>query len=166
MGHPCPNDTSCAGTHGLQGLKSHERPGQLGKQQVLCQPVDAPTVRRVREGTACARSRQPPPWGHDCTGEGGNSWQGLGIQQAFKIGDKKTCQPSYCYTNDSNTAPWVAMSLGGITGISLGWALASAREIRPGTATMIPNSAFWGTWFGLSMGKPPVSRMMGSGPRC
>jgi hypothetical protein len=81
------------------------------------------------------------------------TWQGLGIQQAFGIGDQETCQQGFCYTNNSDTAPWAAISLGGVAGLSVGWALASAKEIRPGTATMISNTAFWGTWFGLSVGR-------------
>lgn len=81
------------------------------------------------------------------------TWQGLGVQQAFGIGDRETCQQSFCFTDNSETAPWAALSLGGVAGLGVGWALASAKEIRPGTATMISNTAFWGTWFGLSVGK-------------
>jgi hypothetical protein len=81
------------------------------------------------------------------------TWQGLGLQRAFNIGDEKICQDSFCYTNSSDTAPWAAMSLGGIAGIGVGWALASTKEIRPGTATMISHSALWGTWFGVSVGR-------------
>lgn len=81
------------------------------------------------------------------------TWTGLGIQQAFKIGDEEVCQQFGCFTNESDTAPWAALSLGGIAGLGVGWALAGAREIQPGTATMISHSALWGTWFGVAVGR-------------
>jgi hypothetical protein len=81
------------------------------------------------------------------------TWQGLGIQQVFNIGDRKSCGEFGCFTDKSDTAPWAAMSLGGIAGIGVGWALASAKEIRPGSATMISHAALWGTWFGVSVGR-------------
>ncbi len=81
------------------------------------------------------------------------TWLGLGLQQALDIGEQQSCTQFGCYSTDSDTAPWAAMSIGGIAGLVVGWALASAREIRPGTSTLISHSAFWGTWFGASLGR-------------
>lgn len=81
------------------------------------------------------------------------TWQGLGLQRAFNIGDHETCGSFGCFSDESGTAPWAMMALGGLTGIGVGWALAANKDIRPGTATMISNSAFWGTWYGLALGK-------------
>ncbi|HEU5218310.1 MAG TPA: hypothetical protein VFU23_06610 [Gemmatimonadales bacterium] len=81
------------------------------------------------------------------------TWQGLGIQRAFNIGEEEICATDFCYRNDSQTAPWALMSVGGVVGIAAGWALASAKDVRPGTATMISHSALWGSWFGVSVGR-------------
>jgi len=81
------------------------------------------------------------------------TWLGLGLQQVLDIGDRKDCTQFGCFTDESDTAPWAAMSLGGVAGIAVGWAVASARETRPGTSTLIAHSAFWGTWFGISLGR-------------
>lgn len=80
------------------------------------------------------------------------TWHGLALQQAADIGENETCNQFGCFTDESDTAPWAAMALGGIAGIGVGWALGSAKQIRPGTATMISHSALWGSWFGLSVG--------------
>jgi hypothetical protein len=89
------------------------------------------------------------------------TWLGLGVQQALDIGDRETCNEFDCYSDQSDTAPWVAMSLGGLAGIGAGWALASTKEIRPGTSTLVAHSAFWGTWFGVSLGR--VADLHGNG---
>ncbi|MEO8448310.1 MAG: hypothetical protein ABI647_00880 [Gemmatimonadota bacterium] len=81
------------------------------------------------------------------------TWMGFGLQQILNIGDKKICDQQFCYTQTSDGAPWAAMVIGGLGGLGLGWALASAKETIPGTATLISNSAFWGTWFGLALGR-------------
>jgi len=79
------------------------------------------------------------------------TWQGLGLQTALNIGQTETCNAGFCYTNDSDEAPWAAMSIGGIAGITAGLLLAS-KEIPSGTSTLVSHSAFWGSWFGLSLG--------------
>ena len=81
------------------------------------------------------------------------TWLGLGVQQALDIGEEKHCSQFGCFESSSETAPWAAMSLGGLAGIAVGWALASAKEIQPGTSSLISHSAFWGTWFGFSLGE-------------
>jgi hypothetical protein len=82
------------------------------------------------------------------------TWQGVAIQQAAGIGDDEFCDPQFgCYTTDSDTAPWAAMVVGGLAGLATGWALAASKEIPAGTSTLVSHSAFWGTWFGLSVGR-------------
>ena len=81
------------------------------------------------------------------------TWQGLAIQQAAGIGEQKVCGDFGCYSNGSDTAPWAAMVVGGLAGLTTGWALASAKEIPPGTSTLISHAAFWGSWFGVSVGR-------------
>jgi len=81
------------------------------------------------------------------------TWMGLALQQALDIGDREHCDQFGCFSDNSDTAPWAAMSLGGIGGLVTGWALASSRELRPGTSTLIAHSAFWGTWFGIALGR-------------
>jgi uncharacterized protein YqgC (DUF456 family) len=81
------------------------------------------------------------------------TWLGLGIQQVFDIGESEFCSLDFCSTSTSDTAPWGAMVLGGLTGIGVGWSIGSKHEIRPGTSTLIAHSAFWGSWFGLSLGR-------------
>lgn len=74
------------------------------------------------------------------------TWQGIGWQQVFEWGEKTTCD--YDCTTESDTAPWAAAVIGGVTG--LGTALLASRgPVRAGTPTMIFNGSFWGTWYGL-----------------
>jgi hypothetical protein len=80
------------------------------------------------------------------------TWQGLALQQMLDLGDKQTCNEFGCFTDESDTAPWAAMVVGGLAGLGTGFALAS-RPIQGGTSTLISHSAFWGSWFGLSLGR-------------
>lgn len=122
--------------------------------------VGAPMGLLVSRAFARAHFRSAGQAGLASFATAWGTWQGLGVQQAFNIGDQTNCQFG-CYTSESNTAPWAAMALGGLAGIGVGWALASAKEIRPGTATLISNSAFWGTWYGLALGKVGGARDSG-----
>lgn len=79
------------------------------------------------------------------------TWQGIGWQQALDIGDTKTCDVDYCYTDGSDTAPWAAAVLGGLTGLGVGL-LAARGPVRSGTSAMVFNSSMWGTWFGFAAG--------------
>jgi hypothetical protein len=82
------------------------------------------------------------------------TWLGLGMQQVLDVGEEEFCYSGgYCSTSTSDTAPWAAMVIGGFTGIGAGWAIAGKHEIRPGTSTLISHSAFWGSWFGVSLGR-------------
>ena len=81
------------------------------------------------------------------------TWLGLGVQQVLDVGEEEFCSGTYCYSDESDTAPWAAMVVGGLAGIGIGWTVASKHEIRPGTSTLIAHAAFWGTWFGLSLGR-------------
>lgn len=80
------------------------------------------------------------------------TWQGLAVQQMLDIGDEEICSTDLCFTDESDTAPWAAMVVGGLAGLGTGLALA-AREIRAGTSTLISHSAFWGSWYGVSLGR-------------
>lgn len=79
------------------------------------------------------------------------TWQGLALQQVLDIGRREICEVDFCFRDDSDAAPWAAMAIGGIAGLTAGLILAS-NEIPSGTSTLVSHSAFWGTWFGLSSG--------------
>jgi hypothetical protein len=81
------------------------------------------------------------------------TWQGLAFQQATDLGSEEVCGEFGCFTNESDTAPWVAMMAGGAVGLATGWALGARREIPSGTSTLVSHAALWGTWFGLSLGR-------------
>jgi hypothetical protein len=81
------------------------------------------------------------------------TWQGLALQQMLDLGDRESCNEFGCFTDASDSAPWAAMALGGLAGIGIGWAIASAKNIPPGTASLVSHSAFWGSWFGVSIGE-------------
>jgi hypothetical protein len=80
------------------------------------------------------------------------TWQGLALQQVLNIGEGETCNEFGCFRDDSDTAPWAAMAVGGLAGIGVGHAIAS-RPVPAGTSTMVSHSAWWGTWFGLALGR-------------
>jgi hypothetical protein len=80
------------------------------------------------------------------------TWQGLALQQVLNIGESETCDQFGCFRDDSDTAPWAAMAVGGLAGIGIGHVIAS-RPVPAGTSTMVSHSAWWGTWFGLAVGR-------------
>lgn len=80
------------------------------------------------------------------------TWQGLALQQVLNLGEGETCNEFGCFRDDSDTAPWAAMAVGGLAGIGIGHAIAS-RPVPAGTSTMVSHSAWWGTWFGLALGQ-------------
>ncbi len=77
------------------------------------------------------------------------TWQAIGWRAVFEIGNRTECVDSFCYDLESDTAPWVAGILGGLTGLGVGLAVAS-RPVTETTATLISNSAGWGSWYGLA----------------
>lgn len=77
--------------------------------------------------------------------------QGLALQRITNIGEHDVCDQDFCFTDGSDTAPWAAMVVGGLLGLGTGIAL-TGKEIPSGTAGLISHSAFWGSWFGLSLG--------------
>lgn len=79
------------------------------------------------------------------------TWQGLALQQVLNIGQREICDFDFCFRDESDAAPWAAMAIGGVAGLTTGLILAS-NEIPSGTSTLVSHSAFWGTWFGLSTG--------------
>jgi len=78
------------------------------------------------------------------------TWQGLALQRVLNLGEREICNSGFCFREDPDNAPWAAMSIGGIAGLTTGLLLAS-REIPSGTSTLVSHSAFWGSWFGLSL---------------
>ena len=48
------------------------------------------------------------------------TWQGFGWRAVFNIGEEEICEIDYCYTNGSDTAPWAAGVIGGLTGLGAG----------------------------------------------
>jgi hypothetical protein len=80
------------------------------------------------------------------------TWQGLALQKVLNIGDREVCGNGFCFRDESDEATWAAMVIGGISGLTTGWLLAST-EIPSGTSTLVSHSAFWGSWFGLALGQ-------------
>ena len=102
---------------------------------------------------AIARSRITSP-GQAGIATFATAWgtlQGLALQRIGNLGQREVCQQDFCFIDESDTAPWAAMVVGGLLGLGTGVAL-TAKEIPSGTAGMISHSAFWGSWFGLSLG--------------
>lgn len=84
------------------------------------------------------------------------SWQGVGWRAVLDLGETTSCFPDggggeFCVTETSDKAPWVAVLLGGITGLGAGSVLAG-RNIPAGDAALVNDAALWGTWFGLVAG--------------
>jgi hypothetical protein len=80
------------------------------------------------------------------------TWQGLALQRVLNLGDEEICNQFGCFRDESDTAPWATMTLGGLVGIGIGHAIAS-RPVAAGTSTLVSHSAWWGTWFGLAVGR-------------
>ena len=102
---------------------------------------------------AIARSRISSP-GRAGIATFATAWgtlQGLALQRIGNLGQREVCDQDFCFIDESETAPWAAMVVGGLLGLGTGIAL-TAKEIPSGTAGMISHSAFWGSWFGLSLG--------------
>jgi len=78
------------------------------------------------------------------------TWQGVGWQQVFNIGEEEVCGDGFCYTQTSDRAPWAAMVVGGLAGLGVGLATATGKDIPSGTSTMVSASALWTSWFGLA----------------
>ena len=79
------------------------------------------------------------------------TWQGLGWRAVFDLGEKEICDVDLCYTNGSDTAPWTASVIGGLTGLGVGLLLAQ-KPIAAGTSSTVFNGALWGTWYGIAIG--------------
>ena len=79
------------------------------------------------------------------------TWQGLGWQAVFDIGDEEVCEIDYCYQNESDTAPWTASVIGGLTGLGTGLLLAR-KPVAAGTSSMVFNGGLWGSWYGIVVG--------------
>jgi hypothetical protein len=113
--------------------------------------IGAPLGYFASRAFARARITMPGQAGIASFATAWGTWQGLALQQMLDLGERQTCGEFDCYSN-SDTAPWAAMVVGGLAGLGTGLALA-ARPIASGTSTLISHSAFWGTWFGLSLGR-------------
>lgn len=79
------------------------------------------------------------------------TWQGFGWRAVFDIGEEQICEIDYCYSNGSDTAPWAAGVIGGLTGLGAGLLLAQ-KPIAAGTSSMVFNGGLWGTWYGVVIG--------------
>ena len=77
------------------------------------------------------------------------TWQGFGWQAALDLGEDEFCDADFCYTVDSDTAPWAYAVAGGLTGFAFGM-LAARKPIAGGTSAMIFHSSLWGTYFGVA----------------
>jgi hypothetical protein len=79
------------------------------------------------------------------------TWQGLGWRAVFDLGEEEICEFDFCYTTGSDTAPWTASVIGGLTGLGVGLLLAQ-KPIAAGTSSTVFNGALWGTWYGIAIG--------------
>jgi hypothetical protein len=79
------------------------------------------------------------------------SWQAAGWREVLDIGDECEVNPwgEYCYAPD--TAPWVALTIGGLAGVGTGLLL-TKWDVEDGTAALMRHGAFWGTWYGVGLG--------------
>lgn len=78
------------------------------------------------------------------------TWLGFGLQSALDIGDDEFCDIDFCYTQDSDTAPWAMAVAGGLTGFAAGL-LAARKPIAGGMSSMVFHSSLWGTYYGLAL---------------
>ncbi len=79
------------------------------------------------------------------------TWQGMGWQSVFDIGDREFTQGGFTGRENSETAPWAAAIIGGLTGLTAG-VFASKRPIDAGTSSLVFNASMWGTGYGLAAG--------------
>lgn len=77
-------------------------------------------------------------------------WQGFGWRAVLEIGDKQICDVDFCYTTESDTAPWAMGVAGGLTGFAAGL-LAARSPVPGGTSSLIFHSSLWGTYYGLAI---------------
>lgn len=79
------------------------------------------------------------------------SWQALGWQQVFDIGEECWSDPWGEYCSGSDTAPWTALVIGGLAGVGTG-IFVTNWDVEDGTAALMRHGALWGTWYGLALG--------------
>jgi len=83
------------------------------------------------------------------------TWQGFGWRDVLDIGTTQNpCQGipgGVCGESTSDTAPWTAGVIGGLTGLGAGLYLAR-HDISSGTSSLIFNASLWGTWYGTALG--------------
>jgi hypothetical protein len=77
------------------------------------------------------------------------TWQGFGWQAVLDIGESEFCDGDFCYTEESDTAPWAMAVAGGLTGLGAGL-LAARKPIPGGTSTLVFHSSLWGTYYGIA----------------
>lgn len=79
-------------------------------------------------------------------------WQAVGWRAQLNIGHHEVCPPNnggFCYTESSDRAPFTASILGAAAGIGVGLA-AGRPSLSAGTAALISQGGYWGTWFGFA----------------
>ncbi len=79
------------------------------------------------------------------------TWQFIGWQQVLEIGGADYCDEFGCY-GESQTAPFAAGVIGGLTGLGTGLFLTRRSEIPEGDAELVNHAALWGTWYGIAFG--------------
>ena len=104
-------------------------------------------------GRAFSRSRPVSPGQARTITWGGTwgAWQGMGWANALRLGDNERIIEGDILINEgpSDQAIFASMIAGSAVGLVSG-ALASRREITPGTSTSAMLGSIWGSWFGLA----------------
>ncbi|MDZ4674488.1 MAG: hypothetical protein SGI84_08540 [Gemmatimonadota bacterium] len=78
------------------------------------------------------------------------TWQAVGWQDLLNIGVEEYCELDFCYETSSSTAGWTAALVGGVAGFGAGL-LASRINLTQGQASVVTQSAIWGTWYGAAI---------------
>jgi hypothetical protein len=80
------------------------------------------------------------------------AYQAAGWRGVFEIGSNTVCEGDVCFTESPGRAPWTAMVLGGLGGMTAGALLADRLEPTNGRVTFAAHGGYWGTWLGLVLG--------------
>ncbi len=81
------------------------------------------------------------------------TFQAIGWREVLGIGDETfefcngTCSQ---YTSTPDEAPFAAAVVGGLAGLSAGFAIAGLSDPHPGRATLANHAAWWGVWYGFA----------------
>ncbi len=132
---------------GIPAMLGADDPAPYGAGLLIAAPLGFAAARAYGRSTSMSLGqarviRWGSIWG---------TWQGIGWQEVFDIGDRteRYCDQFACYDYpvESERAPVTAAVLGGMTGLATGAAIARSTNISPGTATMVEFGSLWGTWY-------------------